>query len=127
MPSGISIPKVLLDTKQQIEQIHRSETEIVEEQLLRLDRLTLRKRERLAHERRTSAMCRAHSRSYASVDTPNLPCDVRTHRRCEKSTTGTTSSASPGRLIGIDARAWSMWSSRMRAAAYRASSPVRRR
>src|SRR4051794_23342040 len=42
--------KVLLDPKQKIEQVHRSKTEIVEEELLRLDWFTLRECERLAHE-----------------------------------------------------------------------------
>src|SRR5688572_31125973 len=41
--------KVLLDSKQEIEQVHRRETEIVEKELLRSDRFGLRECECLAY------------------------------------------------------------------------------
>src|SRR5215218_6303588 len=101
--------KVLLKTKQQIEQVHRSETEIVEEELLWLDWLSLRQRERLSHERCNLRRCVARTHAVTPPSTHHTwPVTYELIGDARKSTTGTTSSASPGRRIGIDARASSV-------------------
>ena len=115
---------MLLETKQQIEQVHRSKTEIVEEKLLRRIGSRLRQRERLAHEHRDFRGCVARAQAVTPPSTHHTwPVTYELNGDARKSTTGTTSSASPGRPIGIDARASSMWSSRMRALMPPARSP----
>src|SRR5436190_10603500 len=116
--------KVFLDAKQQIEQVHRSEREVVEEELLRRDRLILRKRERLAHKHRNFRGCVTLAHAVTPPSTHQTwPVTYELIGDAKKRTTGRTSSASPGLCIGIAARAWSMWSSRMRALIPPASSP----